>query len=83
MSDLESNSQTQSPWDIADDLAFGAEAIAQVLGLSTRQVYHLSERSYLPIFRIGSTICARRSTLQQWFDEQESAARASVNVKKQ
>lgn len=67
--------------DIADDLAFGAEAIANVLGLTTRQVYHLNEKSHLPIFRIGSTICARRSTLQKWFDDQERAVHERVAAK--
>lgn len=66
------------PVDIAQDIAYGAEAIAVMLGLTGRQVYRLSERARLPIFKIGGTICARRSTVMAWIEEQEEAARARM-----
>lgn len=57
---------------VAPDLLFGAEAIADTLGLTRRQVYHAVACSHLPAFRIGATICARRSTLERWLDEREA-----------
>lgn len=56
------------------DLLFGADSLAAALGLTRRQVYHAVHCGRLPVFRIGSIICARRSTLTRWFDQQELAA---------
>ena len=56
------------------DLLTGAEAIATLLGVKPRRVYHLAETQRLPIFRIGSTLCARRSTLRRWIEDMEQAA---------
>ena len=59
---------------IADDLLRGAEAIADfIYGDATqrRKVYHLAETSRLPIFRLGSVLCARRTVLLHWINEQE------------
>lgn len=59
---------------LSDDLLRGAEAIADYLyGDSTqrRKVYHLAETSRLPIFRLGSVLCARRTVLLHWINEQE------------
>lgn len=59
---------------LADDLLRGAEAIADYLyGDATlrRKVYHLAETSRLPIFRLGSVLCARRTVLLHWINEQE------------
>ena len=60
--------------DLAGDLLRGAEAIAEFLfGSRTerRKVYHLAEKSRLPVFRLGSVLCARKSVLLQWIGEQE------------
>jgi hypothetical protein len=48
------------------DLLSGAEAIATFIGVKPRRVYHLVEIRRLPVFRMGSTLCARRSTLVRW-----------------
>lgn len=64
---------------IADDLLEGANEIARFLfgpKGKRRRVYYLIASSGLPVFRMGETICARRSTLRAWIIEQESAARA-------
>jgi len=56
------------------DLLFGAFAISQfVFGDKgqRRRVYHLAEKHGLPVFYIGSTICARRSRLRAWLDEKD------------
>ena len=59
----------------AQDLLRGAEEIAQFLfddANARRRVYHLVATSRLPHFKLGSMICARRSTLEKWIEEQES-----------
>ena len=59
---------------LAQDLLRGAEEIAAFLFGSKaqrRKVYHLAETSRLPVFRLGSVLCARRSVLMTWIAEQE------------
>jgi hypothetical protein len=53
------------------DLIYGADALAVELGLSKRQVYHAAAAQHIPTFKIGSAICARRSTLLKWIEDQE------------
>lgn len=60
---------------LADDLLRGADEIAEfILGdpRQRRKVYHMAETSRLPTFRLGSMLCARKSTLLRWIAEQES-----------
>lgn len=62
---------------LSDDILRGAEAIAEfMLGdpKKRRQVYHLAQMKRLPVFRLGSTLCARRSTLIAWIEDQETNA---------
>lgn len=61
---------------ISDDLIFGADAIARYLGLERRQVYHAHQMEHLPIFRIGSQLVARRSTIEDWMSERERSTAA-------
>jgi hypothetical protein len=64
-----------SPDEPADDILEGAEAIAEFLFRSKdkrRKVYNLAETSRLPIFRLGSTLCARKSVLLQFIADQEN-----------
>ena len=59
---------------LSDDLMRGAEAIAEFMfgdPRRRRQVYHLVHRGELPVFRLGATLCARRSTLIAWIEAQE------------
>ena len=61
--------------ELADDILRGAEEIARfIFGAqgSRRQVYYLAECSRLPVFRLGSVLCARRSVLLSWISAQES-----------
>lgn len=63
---------------LADDLLRGGYEIATFLfgaKASRRKVYYLAERSRLPVFRLGSVLCARRSVLMQWIAGQESRVR--------
>ena len=58
----------------ADDVLRGAEAIADFLygdATQRRKVYHLAGTSRLPIFRLGSVLCARRTVLLHWITDQE------------
>ncbi len=60
------------------DLLHGVQAIALHLSMTRKQVYHLHERSQLPTFKMGRTVCARRSTLAKHFAAQEAAAAAAA-----
>ena len=65
---------SDAPDKLGDDLLRGAEAIAEFLFGDRRQrrkVYHLAETSRLPIFRLGSMLCGRRTALMKWIEEQE------------
>lgn len=50
---------------LADDLLSGAKAISEETGLSVRKVYSLAEANYLPTFKLGGILYARRSELQR------------------
>jgi hypothetical protein len=62
---------------LAQDLMTGAEAIANFMfgdasEPSRRRVYHASDKLGLPTFKLGGTICARRSTILAWIERQEA-----------
>jgi hypothetical protein len=70
---------TQVPNDLshelADDLLRGADEIAEfIFGKrgGRRKVYYLAECSRLPVFRLGSMLCARRSVVLAWIHGQET-----------
>jgi hypothetical protein len=37
-----------------------------------RTIFHWAETSRMPIFKLGATLCARKSVLLQWIAEQEN-----------
>ena len=58
----------------SQDLLRGADEIAEFLfgdRRARRKVYHLVTTSNLPVFKLGSMICARKSVLLQWIEDQE------------
>jgi hypothetical protein len=60
--------------EFATDLLQGAEEIAQFLYADRamrRKVYHLVSTSNLPVFKLGSMICARKTVLLKWIQLQE------------
>jgi hypothetical protein len=60
--------------EFAADMLKGAEEIALYLygdREQRRKVYHLVATSRLPVFKLGSVICARRSVLLKWVQDQE------------
>ena len=70
------NEQTQP---LAEDILRGADAIAEFIfgeRASRRKVYYFAECTRIPIFRLGSVLCARRSVLLKWIQSQEERARA-------
>jgi hypothetical protein len=50
---------------LGDDLLIGAAAIAAYLNVLERRVYHWGKRGYIPIFKIGPLLAARRSELDE------------------
>lgn len=72
---MQSNAVSQkAPSELASDILEGADAIAEFLFGSRehrRKVYYLAECSKLPIFRLGSVLCARRSVLLGFISGQE------------
>jgi hypothetical protein len=60
--------------EFASDLLKGADEIALYLfgdREQRRKIYHLVATSRLPVFKLGSVICARRSVLLKWVQDQE------------
>ena len=60
-----------------NDLLRGAAPIAKFLWGDEKmswRVYHLSETRRLPVFRDGNIICARKSSLLSWIENQERQA---------
>jgi hypothetical protein len=63
--------------NINDDLLYGAQQLAEFLyGDPTVhfRIYKLIDKGVLPHFRLGGTICARKSTLMAWVADQEHAS---------
>ena len=74
VSDTAQTAPAQAFDTIGDDLLRGAAKIANYTGLPRRRVYHLAERKLIPVFRLGSEVCARKSTLLRWLDGLEARA---------
>jgi hypothetical protein len=67
--------------ELADDLLRGADKISEfIFGTpeNRRKVYYLAESSRLPVFRLGSMLCARRSVLLKWIAGQEGRVSPSA-----
>ncbi|MFB2563476.1 helix-turn-helix domain-containing protein [Rhizobium sp. IMFF44] len=56
------------------DLLYGARAIAAFLGMTESAVYGLVKKKVLPVFKIGSKVCARKSGLTAWLDAKTQVA---------
>jgi hypothetical protein len=73
-----SHQQTSAPSPLADDILFGATAIAAELGWPERRVYYLAERKALPVDKLGGTLVSTKSRLRSFFaGDNASAATAS------
>lgn len=51
---------------LAGDLVVGAKSIARHLGVDARTVYYWASLNELPIFKIGASLCLRKSTMARW-----------------
>ena len=61
-----------------DDLMNGAAEIAAFFGWQPRRVYHEIQRAGqtgIPLFKIGSTIQARKSQCRRWIADLEAKAK--------
>ena len=61
---------------LADDLLCGADAIAIFVfgnAKARRKVYYYASEAkvQMPTFRMGNVICARKSKLMNWIEQQE------------
>jgi hypothetical protein len=66
----------EAPATLADDLLRGADEIARFVFGSPkhrRKIYYYATdaKVRMPVFRIGAVICARKSTLIEWIEQQE------------
>ncbi|HZH10569.1 MAG TPA: DNA-binding protein [Microvirga sp.] len=59
------------------DLLHGMEAIAAFLGIKKRQAQHWADTTDMPTFKIGRTVCARRSSLKEWLAKRERGEAAN------
>lgn len=60
------------------DLLYGMEAVANHLGMTKRQALHLHEKGDIPTFKMGRTVCSRRSELEAHFARASTAARGGA-----
>lgn len=67
-----------APTEAPIDLLYGMAAIGEHIGLTARQVEHLAAKGGLPTFKLGGTVCARRTTLAAHFEAREAATRAAA-----
>ena len=47
-----------------EDVVWGAESIAEVIGTTRRKAFYLLEKGYLPATKIGERWCASRAALK-------------------
>lgn len=71
--------KTTTDETLGDDLLHGAHAIAKFMfgdAKHRRKVYYLTGEAPkgMPHFKMGSVICARKSTILNWIAEQEGRA---------
>lgn len=54
------------------DVLRGAQAVADFINTTPRRVYALHQGGSIPTFTEGGTICARKTSLIGWIEQQES-----------
>ena len=59
------------------DLLYGMQAIADFLGTKRSVAYHLAATKRIPTFKMGRTVCARRSKILAALDALNSSSHAS------
>jgi excisionase family DNA binding protein len=56
------------------DLLYGTRRIAEFLGIPQRAAEHLVETKSIPYFKMGKTVCARRSKLMAALERLEECS---------
>jgi hypothetical protein len=77
---LRGSAAHQHAQSIGDDILRGADAIAEFIYGSAnmrRKVYNLVQQRKLPHFRLGASICARKSVVLEWINRQEEGETSS------
>jgi excisionase family DNA binding protein len=54
------------------DLLYGVGAISEFLGVKRRAAYHLIATNRIPHFKIGKTVCARRTAVAAALEQLEA-----------
>ena len=57
------------------DVLWRVKIIAAYLGLREKAAQHRIDKGEIPTFRIGNTICSRRSLLDAWLDDKERSVK--------
>ncbi len=79
---VQNTALNEKSYELADDLLRGADEIAEFIfgnKAGRRKIYYLAECTRIPVFRLGSMLCARRSVLERWIASQESRAQPPVS----
>ena len=63
---------------LADDMLEGVAAIAEFTGFKPRRIFYLAEGGKLPLFKVGSKWCGRKSTLLAYVTKLEESAGGST-----
>jgi len=50
---------------LADDILYGAGEIAEFLGVTEMQVYHLARKKRIPVGKLGKTLVASKRALKR------------------
>ena len=56
------------------ELAWGAVAIAALIGRTPKATLHMLERGQIPARKVGARWCANRKALRDFFEATEGAA---------
>ncbi len=70
--------KNSTPEEQQVDLLYGVPAISEYLGLTEHQARHNIDKGRIPTFRMGAIICARKSSLVSWLEDQERGGGAAV-----
>jgi hypothetical protein len=59
---------------LCDDLLWGAQAIADELGVDVRRAFYLLENNFIPATKTGATWTTTKTRLRRFFDGEMPAA---------
>jgi hypothetical protein len=62
---MNDQNSTASIDTIADDVLYGAQAIAAYLNWPVRRIYHFAAQGHLPVVKVGPHLVARKHELDR------------------